>query len=354
MGRSGATSGTDHRGVTSVDDVLEHFGVKGMRWGVRNNKDAAGGGGSGGSAKVPKGDLVLTEKLKSGEQISIYRKPPPALGRFISKFSESYKKDTEAFSMFGMHDKDGKKVGEAAFVRDSKTSLYLDWIGIKAAHRGKGYASSALRGVVKYAQDEGITKLRLEVPTNAPDARHIYEKLGFKGGKSVVDPDDIAFGGLTEMSLDVPQKLKHADTTDDKWEEEFADEFAAFLSKHFSGTPVMKHEDPVEEFLVHFGVKGMRWGRRKKETGPASADAARKIVVKSKIKEGGLQTVSNKDLQDAINRMNLEQQFKRLSVNEKPAVGRFISSTLMEIGKREVQAKIAKTIAKKLATGGLG
>jgi hypothetical protein len=59
-----------------------------------------------------------------------------------------------------------------------------------------------------------------------------------------------------------------------------------------------------------------------------------------------------------MNRMRMEQDFKRLSVNEKSVVSRWVSSTLLEIGKREVQTALAKkvagTVAKKLATGGAG
>lgn len=40
-------------------------------------------------------------------------------------------------------------------------------------------------------------QLTLEVPTNSPDARHIYEKQGFVAGKRISDDD--VWGGLTEM-----------------------------------------------------------------------------------------------------------------------------------------------------------
>jgi hypothetical protein len=45
-----------------------------------------------------------------------------------------------------------------------------------------------------------------------------------------------------------------------------------------------------------------------------------------------------------------------LAVNERPPVQRWIASTMLEIGKREVQValgkKVAATVAKKIATGG--
>jgi hypothetical protein len=118
----------------------------------------------------------------------------------------------------------------------------------------------------------------------------------------------------------------------------------------------------VSDFLAHYGVKGMKWGVRRKSGAPSSSDAAAKAEVKAKAKSGGVKTLSNQELQAAINRMNLEQNFKRLTVNEKPAVTRFISSMLLEVGKRQVtegvQRKVASTVAKKIAvkaaTGGVG
>jgi hypothetical protein len=113
----------------------------------------------------------------------------------------------------------------------------------------------------------------------------------------------------------------------------------------------------AEDVLAHFGVKGMKWGK-KTAAAPASADATRKDAVKTQVKTGKIRSVSNKDLQDAINRMQLEQNYKRLAVNEKSPVTRFISSTLLEIGKREVQAaaakKIGAAVARKVVTGGIG
>jgi hypothetical protein len=113
----------------------------------------------------------------------------------------------------------------------------------------------------------------------------------------------------------------------------------------------------VEDILAHFGVKGMKWGVHRKSPVPASKDAQRSLDVRKKAKTGKVKSLTNEELQLAINRMNLEQQFKRLSVNERPPIQRWVASTLLEIGKREVQTAIAKkvttTIAKKVATGGV-
>lgn len=111
------------------------------------------------------------------------------------------------------------------------------------------------------------------------------------------------------------------------------------------------------DFLQHFGVKGMKWGVHRKPKIPASSDAQKALDIRQKAKRGKPKALTNAELQTAINRMNLEQQFKRLSVNERPPVQRWIASTLLEVGKREVQTAIAKkvtsTIVKKVATGGV-
>lgn len=337
-------------GYATLEDFLEHFGVKGMRWGVRKSEPT-------GSPKQPKGELVLEHNFRSGEKVAIYKSPPSLIAKTLSRMSKGYAKDVENYPQFNFHDKNGVRIGEGAFVKNPKTKeLYLDWVHVKAKHRGKGYASAAMKGVIKYAQNEGYKKMTLEVPGNAPDARHIYEKLGFRSnGKDTPSegPHD-PFDGLYGMELKVPQKrVSHAQSAEE-WEEEFADEFAALLIENFGGD--VEHAATLGDFLEHFGVMGMKWGQKKAR--PLSADAKKKQSVKEKVKSDKVGAVTNLQLQTAIRRMQLEQDFKRLSINEKSGVARWISSTLAEIGKREVQAELGKqlTVAaiKKLATGGLG
>lgn len=93
----------------------------------------------------------------------------------------------------------------------------------------------------------------------------------------------------------------------------------------------------AEDFLKHYGVKGMRWGVRKKsDRESASDDAVRTKGLNQRARESGRDALSNKELQDAITRMNLEQQYDRLkprSAGEKAL--RFVGQQLGIIGKEQ-------------------
>ena len=92
-----------------------------------------------------------------------------------------------------------------------------------------------------------------------------------------------------------------------------------------SGGDNMEHDESF--YLKHFGVKGMKWGLRKAtdkvsearkersaaKKAPASSDHDTAKAAKKKASQGGLSKLSNKELQDAITRMNLETQYKSLN-----------------------------------------
>lgn len=92
--------------------------------------------------------------------------------------------------------------------------------------------------------------------------------------------------------------------------------------------------------LAHFGVKGMKWGVRKQPTlHPASEDSAKATAHRVQAKTKGIHTLSNKDLQEYINRANLEQQFNRLSTQQKSknAGVKWVTNVLSEVGKQQAK-----------------
>lgn len=117
--------------------------------------------------------------------------------------------------------------------------------------------------------------------------------------------------------------------------------------------------DTVEEILEHFGVRGMRWGVRRSQTElhGGSQDHQNAAAAAAKAKKGGVKTLSNKELQDMITRMNLEGQYVRLKPPSKGAVilrqgSKFVGEVLIGVGKSQA-TKLVNDHATKLIAGAM-
>lgn len=108
----------------------------------------------------------------------------------------------------------------------------------------------------------------------------------------------------------------------------------------------------LTEVLAHYGVKGMRWGVRRKSSSPSDSDDAKRAAAsKARIKRGNTGPLSNKELQDLVTRMNLEQQYSRLSQpTGGAAVGKFVTDTLISVGKSQATKLAADLAAKQVAS----
>lgn len=90
-----------------------------------------------------------------------------------------------------------------------------------------------------------------------------------------------------------------------------------------------------EAYLEHYGVKGMKWGKRKQKIAVArSADFKEVAGIKTKAKETRVSSLSNKELQTAITRMNLEKQFNQLNPKKGPvAKGQQFVKAFLGVGR---------------------
>ena len=114
----------------------------------------------------------------------------------------------------------------------------------------------------------------------------------------------------------------------------------------------------VDAFLEHFGIKGMRWGVRREspstpsvpktptpvtvitkpntskiatrggERQPASDDAKRTASVHQKLRKSGVNSLSNREMQDLVTRLNLEQQLTRLTEPQKSQYQQMMKKTM--------------------------
>lgn len=93
--------------------------------------------------------------------------------------------------------------------------------------------------------------------------------------------------------------------------------------KNISQTPPKSPDDSaVASFLEHFGIRGMKWGVRKSRSGSSTPAAPThkpekktsadfKRIKKARSKHPS--ELSNKQLKDLNERLNLEKQFKELT-----------------------------------------
>jgi GNAT superfamily N-acetyltransferase len=290
--------------VDEAEAFLAQFGVKGMHWGIR--RDIKSGA-----------EPIASVKTSKGGTLSFKPDQTPLLGRLLGSVSSSFREKIKKSDSYALQDSDGKQVGDLSLFKESPTSMNVVWVEVNPKSRGKGYATAAMKGAINQAKKQGLKTVTLEVPGNAPDARHIYEKLGFKDdGRHEGDAGDI-WGGLTGMTLKLDAK----------------------------------HEDEAEAFLEHFGVKGMRWGVRQALS--TSDDAKVAGSVRGQAKVGGVTSLSNEQISIAIKRMNLENEYKK-SISDsswKQKGLKFVGNLLATFGKEYISSFI-KNPGANAATGG--
>lgn len=91
-------------------------------------------------------------------------------------------------------------------------------------------------------------------------------------------------------------------------------------------------ETYAETFIAHWGIRGMKWGIRRKRgkdgtvgstakmvSENLSEDAARAMVLGAKARSGGTSSLSNREMRELIDRMNLQQNYARLIAPEAKA-----------------------------------
>lgn len=93
----------------------------------------------------------------------------------------------------------------------------------------------------------------------------------------------------------------------------------------------------MNKSLTHYGVLGMKWGRRRGSS--------------SKVSHPKAEELNDKELRERINRIQMEKQYKQLTTKEKSVGRKFAEGIMIEIGKELVKDAIKTAIKNPVKRG---
>jgi hypothetical protein len=100
--------------------------------------------------------------------------------------------------------------------------------------------------------------------------------------------------------------------------------------------------DDADTILAHYGVKGMKWGIRRKSAGSSSDPLS------------ATKNMSNDDLRKVIDRMRLEQQYSELAKNPKKEAGKKYATKMAQDSGNRLVGAVVGTVATIAVTMALG
>lgn len=115
--------------------------------------------------------------------------------------------------------------------------------------------------------------------------------------------------------------------------------------------------ETLDDVLEHFGIRGMKWGVRRKSPGgsssprPVSSDAVQTHAIKKNINRHGLSAASNAELKLLNERVGLEKKYHELFPKQQGIAdkGKKLALDILEpVFKQQAKAYLTQYSTKKL------
>lgn len=313
-----------HKKPGTPGDILQHHGVKGQKWGVRRE-------GSSSSTLAKHGELTT-------EGRSFIKK---AMG------DKTYWKRAGIITAAGL-----------AAVATAPFAPGLLPVAMVASAGGSVALATTITGV-------SLTAMRVANMVNY--SNYIRNRSGFIKHADLQTSELTVQEAYDSMNAEqtaatailIAAAVKGLDVSADKglaeaWQSMSDEQRAAayFLGIVATTSDSVMAHSAVDAVLEHSGVRGMKWGIRRRvdpSTGlvarTSSADQISVDRIAKKLHSGGVSALSNKDLQEFSTRIQREQEFNRaLSSQEAQRSKPFIQRFLATQGKRQFTRVTDKAI----------
>lgn len=290
--------------MSNVDvlDWLEHYGVKGQKWGVRRDRGH-------------EGQQAKTKTIRKADE----------------KFERTAISPKNYFSAYNamadkMNNGEIDRINNLPQFKDRRMTDMNDPVT-------REYHAEYSRTTTKILNDYAASK----IGTNASGTRKVefdYDVLNDGMPRMMITNVEAEHAGLEGVEIDV------------EWSED-----GHILSIEIP--ELLEHMDELSIFLNHFGVRGMKWGVRRKDRSPVtpSSDWQRHSTArKKKSKE-----LSDQELRALLDRLNMEQRYRKQFNPSTVKKGLMVVGGILAVGKtmNEVMtfnnSPAGQMVAKKIA-----